>query len=60
MKIVKLKIDPNHPAILAYQEDFKRGYAMLSKEQKKLFNSRAKYADIQSKKLKQALIKSDK
>jgi len=55
MKIVKLKIDPNHPAILAYQEDFKRGYAMLSKEQKKLFKKMSKQGSIQNPELKKAL-----
>ena len=60
MKITKLKIDPNNPAILAYEEAFKRGYAKLTAEQKKLLDSRNECPDIQNPELRKALIKSKK
>ena len=55
MKLVKLQIDNNNPAIIAYQEAFKRGYANLSEEQKILFDKHAEEGDVQSEELKKLL-----
>jgi|688.fasta_scaffold81513_3 hypothetical protein len=57
MKLVKLQIDNNNPAIIAYQEAFKRGYANLSEEQKAHFDKHAKEGDVQSEELRKLLKK---
>jgi hypothetical protein len=55
IQIKTLDIDYNHPAIVAYQEAFKKGYEELTPTQKKLFEKQSKKIHVQSPELRKAL-----
>jgi hypothetical protein len=57
MKVVKVDIDQKNPAVVAYIEAFKQGYAKLTEEQKAIFDQNAKETNINSPELKKLIRK---